>query len=156
MEKFSLREAIEQAVQTERLGFEFYLEMAKRFRDNLQMKDLCETLAQKELAHEKRFSGLMGAVKDGGEEDWAEVSKYLRAIVESEFFLGKDKSLPSLEGVKTVNEAVRFAIGFEKETLLYFYAIRDVLKEKDVVSQIIAEEKGHIVWLSRFTLGTTQ
>jgi rubrerythrin len=156
MEKFSLREAIEQAVQTERLGFEFYREMAKRFSDKPQTRDLCETLARKELDHEKRFSELMGAVKDGGEEDWDEVSKYLRAIVESEFFLGKGKSLPSLAAVKTVADAVRFAIGFEKETLLYFYAIRDVLKEKDVVSGIIAEEKTHILWLSRFDLGTKQ
>jgi len=156
MEKFSLREAIEQAVQTERLGYEFYMEMAKRFGDNPQMKELCETLAQKELDHEKRFSGLMRALRDDGEEDWDEVSKYLRAIVESEFFLGKGKSLPSLDGVKTVADAVRFAIGFEKETLLYFYAIRDALTGNDVVSRIIDEEKSHIVWLSRFALGTTQ
>jgi rubrerythrin len=153
MEKFSLREAVEQAVQTERLGYEFYLEMSKRFSDRPQMKDLCETLAQKELDHEKRFSELMGAVKDEGEEDWGEVSKYLRAIVESEFFLGKNKSLPSLEGVKTVADAIRFAIGFEKETLLYFYAVKDFLKEKNIVSQIIEEEKSHIIWLSRFASG---
>ncbi len=150
MEKFSMREAVEQAVQTERLGHDFYLEMAKMFGDNRQIKDLCETLARKELDHEKRFAELMGRVKDSGEEDWDEVSKYLRAIVESEFFLGKGKSLPSLDRVKSVADAVRIAIGFEKETLLYFYAIRDVLKEKEVVSQIIDEEKSHIVWLSRF------
>ncbi len=154
MEKFSLREAIEQAVQTEKLGFEFYREMARRFRDNPQMKELCETLAQKELDHEKRFSALMGALRDEREEDWEEVSKYLRAIVESEFFLGKGKSLPSLDEVKTVADAVRFAVGFEKETLLYFYAIRDALSGNDVISRIIDEEKSHIVWLSRFAAGT--
>jgi rubrerythrin len=150
METFSLREAVEQAVQTERLGHEFYLEMAKRFRDNAQMKELCETLAQKELDHEKRFSELMGEIRDNGEEDWDEVSKYLRAIVESEFFLGKGKSLPSLDRVKTVADAVKFATGFEKETLLYFYMIRDVLAGKDVISKIIDEEKSHIAWLNRF------
>ena len=150
METFSLREAVEQAVQTERLGHEFYLEMAKRFGDNAQMKELCETLAQKELDHEKRFSELLGDIRDEGEVDWDEVSKYLRAIVESEFFLGKGKSLPSLERVKTIADAVKFATGFEKETLLYFYMIRDMLAAKDVISRIIDEEKSHIVWLSRF------
>ena len=153
METYSLREAVEQAVQTERLGYEFYLEMAKRFRDNAQMKELCEKLAQNELDHEKMFSELMGKITDEGDVDWDEVSKYLRAIVESEFFLGKGKALPSFEGVKTVSDAVKFAMGFEKETLLYFYAIREVLGEKDVVSKIIAEEKSHIVWLSRFAAG---
>ncbi len=152
MEKFSVREAIEQAVQTEKLGFEFYREMARRFRDNLRMKELCEMLAEKELDHEKRFSELMGAVRDSGEENWEEVSKYLRAIVESEFFLGRGKSLPSLEAVKTVADAVRFATGFEKETLLYFYAMRDALNGNAVITGIIEEEKSHIVWLSRFAL----
>ena len=156
METFSLREAVEQAVQTERLGHEFYLEMAKRFGDNAQMKELCGTLAQKELDHEKRFSELLGDIRDEGEVDWDEVSKYLRAIVESEFFLGKGKSLPSLERVKTVADAVKFATGFEKETLLYFYMIRDMLPAKDVISRIIDEEKSHIVWLSRFSISTKQ
>lgn len=156
MEKFSLREAVEQAVQTEKLGGAFYQEMAKRFKDNSAMKELCETLAKKELDHEKRFSKLMGVVKDDGDVDWDEVSKYLRAIVESEFFLGKGKSLPSLDGVKTVAEAVAFAMGFEKETLLYFYAIRDMITGKDVVSQIIDEERSHIVWLNRLATGSSK
>jgi rubrerythrin len=153
MEKYSLREVVEQAVQTEKLGAEFYREMAERFRDNPGMKELCETLAKKELDHEKRFSELMGEVKDEGEVDWDEVSKYLRAIVESEFFLGRGKSLPALDGVRTVSEAVAFAMGFEKETLLYFYAMRDVIFRKDIVTQIIDEERSHIVWLNRFMTG---
>ena len=41
-------------------------------------------------------------------------------------------------------------MGFEKETLLYFYEIRNIIKEKDIVDEIINEEKSHIMWLSRF------
>ena len=74
----------------------------------------------------------------------------MRAIVESEFFLGKEKSLPSLEHLKTTEDAVHFAIGFEKETLLYFHSLKDVVKEKEVVDEIINEEKSHIRWLSDF------
>jgi rubrerythrin len=149
MEKFSLREAVEQAVQTEKLGYAFYRAVAEKFEDDSRMKELCETLADKEREHEKTFSDLAKVVRDEGVVDWEEVSKYLRAIVESEFFLGKEKSLPSLDGVKSVAEAVRFAVGFEKETLLYFYAIRDLIREKDVLSRIIEEEKSHIVWLNK-------
>jgi len=88
----------------------------------------------------------------GGEEPeaWADVSEYMRAIVESEFFLGREKSLPSLDHLKTVEDAVRFAMGFEKETLLYFYGLRDAVQEKDVVDEIINEEKSHIMWLAKF------
>lgn len=150
MEKFSISEVIEQAVRAEKLGYEFYTRMAKKFKKDNQLQGLFKTLAEKELQHEKTFSDLKTKVKDEEPEGWEDVSEYLRAIVESEFFLGKKKSLPSLEHVKSAAGAVKFALGFEKETLLYYYAIRDVIKEKDVVDEIINEERSHIMWLNRF------
>ena len=150
MEKFSVSEAIEQAVQTERLGYQFYSSMAKKFEKNESFKKLFDTLAQKELRHEKAFSELKEITGDEEPEGWGDVSQYLRAIVESEFFLGKNKSLPSLEHVESIGDAVNFAMGFERETLLYFHEIRNIIKEKDIVDEIINEEKSHIMWLSRF------
>jgi rubrerythrin len=150
MAMFSLSEVIEEAVQTEKLGYQFYTEMSKKFIENVRLKELFDTLALKEQGHEKKFSDLKEKVSGEERVDWEEVSKYLRAIVESEFFLGKGKSLPSMENVKTVADAVKLALGFEKQTLLYFHAIRDAVKEKSVVDEIIAEERSHIVWLSDF------
>ena len=153
MEKFSIREAVAQAVQTEKLGYQFYTSMAERFRADEGLKNLFTILALKELRHEKTFSELLGILKDPEPADWEEAEQYLRAIVESEFFLGKNKSLPSMEKVKTVEDAVNFAVGFEKNTLLYFYGIRDAVKEKEVVDEIINEERSHIRWLNRFRQG---
>jgi len=150
MEKYSISEVIEQAVQTEKLGYQFYTAMADRFKEDAGLKKLFETLGAKELVHEKRFSELKEITGTVEPEGWEEASQYLRAIVESEFFLGKHKSLPDLKHVHTVGAALDFAMGFEKETLLYFHSIREVIKEKDVVDEIINEEKSHIMWLSRF------
>jgi rubrerythrin len=150
MEKYSISEVIEQAVQSERLGYQFYKTMAERFKHDNGLKKLFETLGAKELVHEKMFSELKDITGTVEPEGWEEASQYLRAIVESEFFLGKHKSLPDLKNVHTVDAAVDFAMGFEKETLLYFHTIREVVKEKDVVDEIINEEKSHIMWLSRF------
>ncbi len=150
MERYSIREVVEQAVRTERLGYEFYTTIAKRFEKSEGLKKLFETLAGKELVHEKMFLELRDMMGEDEPEAWADVSEYMRAIVESEFFLGRNKSLPSLDHVKTVEDALRFAMGFEKETLLYFYALRDAVKEKDVVDEIINEERSHIMWLAKF------
>lgn len=150
MERFSIREVVEQAVRTERLGYEFYTAIAKRFEKNDGLKRLFETLANKELVHEKMFLELRDMMGEEEPEAWADVSEYMRAIVESEFFLGGGKSLPSLDHLKTVEDAVRFAMGFEKETLLYFHALRDAVQQKDVVDEIINEEKSHIMWLAKF------
>jgi rubrerythrin len=150
MAMFSLSEVIEEAVQTEKLGYQFYTQMSNKFSENLRLKELFDMLAIKELGHEKKFTELKEKASSEERVDWEEVSKYLRAIVESEFFLGKGKSLPSMDHVKTVADAVKLALGFEKQTLLYFHAIRDAVKEKSVVEEIIAEERSHIVWLSDF------
>ena len=150
MDKFSIREVLEQAVQTEKLGYQFYTTMAVRFKENEKLVKLFGTLAEKELRHEKTYAEMKDTVGDDEPEGWEEISHYLRAIVESQFFLGKNKSLPSMEHVNTVSDAVNYAMEFEKETLLYFYGIRDAVREKELVDEIINEEKSHIMWLSTF------
>ncbi|MEW6052419.1 MAG: ferritin family protein [Nitrospirota bacterium] len=148
MVTFSVREIVEQAVQAEKLGNEFYTEMAKKFHDNSELKKLFDLLAAHELRHGASFSGLEKTLQDTSPEGWDEVAQYLRAIVDSEFFLGTDKCLPSLEHVKTAAEAIDFALCFERETLLYYYTLRESVKEKEVIDAIIKEEKSHIVWLN--------
>ena len=150
MEKFSIREALEQAVQTEKLGYQFYTAMAKRFKENERLDKLFTTLAEKELRHEKTYSDLKETVGDAEPEGWEDIAQYMRAMVESEFFLGKNKSLSSMNKINTIEDAVNFALGFEKETLLYFYGIRDAVREKEIVDEIINEEKSHIMWLISF------
>jgi len=145
---FSVREVVEQAVQTEKLGKEFYTQMAEKFRDKAELKKLFELLATHEIRHGESFLGLENQLKDEEPEGWGEVTLYLRALVDSEFFLGKDKCLPSLEHVKTAAEAIDFALCFERETLLYYYTLREALKEKEIIDTIIREEKSHIVWLN--------
>jgi rubrerythrin len=151
MKKLSVNEVIEQAIRTEHLGYEFYTKTAQKFESDMSLNTLFSTLAQKELQHEEKFMKLKDNVDDDeGIENWEEVSNYFRAVVESEFFLGKNKSLPSLDNITSVSEAVKFAIGFERETLLYFCGLREAVKEADVIEEIIKEEKSHIMWLSKY------
>ncbi|HMK50114.1 MAG TPA: ferritin family protein [Thermodesulfovibrionales bacterium] len=145
---FSIREVVEQAIQTEKIGNEFYTSMAKKFHEENELKKLFETLAAQEIKHEHVFLSIKDKIKDTAPEGWDEVSLYLKAIVDSEFFLGKDKSLSSVKEVHSSVDAIKFALGFERETLLYYYGLRDMVPEKKIVDQIIQEEKSHIVWLS--------
>jgi rubrerythrin len=150
MGDYSVSEVVEQAVQTEKLGYDFYTQISQKFTDNEGLKNLFDTLAVKEQQHEVTFRALKDKVADQKFENWEEAGKYMKSIVESEFFLGNDKSLLSLEHIKSVEDAVKFAIGFEKETLLYFYHLKDALNDKDTIDEIIKEEQSHIVWLSDF------
>jgi rubrerythrin len=152
MNNYNINEVIEMAVQTERLGFQFYTSIAEKFKKNAELVKLFTTLASKEKTHEKTFSDLKDLVAKSGPEpvEWGEVTNYMRAFVESEFFLGRHKSLPSMDRIKSEKEAVSFALGFEKETLLYFMELRKIVKEKEMVDEIINEEKSHIMWLAAF------
>ncbi len=58
MTTFSVREVVEQAIQTEKLGNEFYIKMAERFLDHSELKKLFELLAAQEAGHELNFSNL--------------------------------------------------------------------------------------------------
>lgn len=157
MNKYSIDEVLEMAVQTETLGYQFYTGMAEKFKKDAGLVKLFTTLASKEKLHEKAFLGLKDQVRKNGTEpiEWEEVTNYMRAYVESEFFLGRGKALPSMDHLKTVGEVVKFALGFEKETLLYFMELRAIVKDKKVVDEIINEEKSHIVWLDAFKRGLT-
>ncbi len=156
MGEYTVSEIVEQAVQTEKLGFDFYTKMSEKFADNQGLKELFDTLAVKEQQHEAIFTSLKEKVADKKFENWEEAGKYMRSIVESEFFLGSNKSLPSYDHIETVEDAVKFAMGFEKETLLYFYFLSDAVNivnppgQEDTIIRIIKEEKSHLVWLSEF------
>ena len=158
MNRYSIDELMEMAIQTEVLGAQFYRSIAERFKKDEGLHKLFITLASKELVHERNFRELKATIAKQGAEpvEWEEVGNFMRALVESEFFLGKHKALPEMQNVRTVTEAIRFAIGFEKETLLYFFELRTIMKEKEVVDEIISEEKGHIRWLDAFRNSLTK
>jgi len=101
------------------------------------------------VKHYQTFAKMAQAVSDKPlmtDDEWEQYVKYLNSTVQSSFFEGPDKALAAAKQVKGEKEAVRAAIGFEKETLLFFYDLRDVVSGADrtFVDKIVAEEKSHI------------
>lgn len=152
MEDYSAKEVVEMAIRTERLGAQYYNELSERFKDNKEFYELFSKLGEREIEHERIFTKLKDSLPDEEYEGWADVSEYLRAYVQSAFFIGRDKSLPHMSGIQNVNAAMRLALSFERETLLYFYGLRDGIKNKEIVDEIIKEEKGHVFWISRYII----
>ena len=80
------------------------------------------------------------------DEEWDLYMDYLRGTVQSAFFEGTDKALALADSVTDSQTAIQMAIGFEKETLLFFYDLRDRIPGADrpVLDQVIDEEKRHV------------
>jgi rubrerythrin len=150
MESYSAREVIEMAVQTEKLGYDFYLKMAEKFREDLEVKGIFEKLALREQVHQKTFAELKTLLGDEEPEKWDEVAPFMKALIESAFFIGKEQSTAHVDHIQDFRGAVGFALAFEKETLLFFHSIRAFVTEKEMIDEIINEETSHIMWLNSF------
>jgi len=149
---FSGDEIIEMAVKTEETGYTFY-NLASENATSDKLKDLFAYLAKEELKHKEAYLALTDAIGETAQGlpiDWEEMSLYVKAMTDSSFFLGGDKNINLATMSSNEKEAVDFAIGFEKDTLLFFYHLRDIVKEtnRPVVDGIINEEKVHIQKLS--------
>ncbi|MBC8412297.1 MAG: ferritin family protein [Nitrospira sp.] len=150
MDNFSIHEVLQQAVQTEKLGYELYIKLANRFEKDEKLKKLFEMLAVQEQIHEQTFTEMLETIDDKAIEKPEEVELYMRAIVESEYFIVDETQLPSIDNMNNIEEAIHYALGFERQTLLYYYGLRDLVKEKAVINKLVAEEKKHIVLLYDF------
>ncbi len=145
---FSGDELIRIAVKTEETGYEYYQLAAKNTKAD-KLKDLFDYLAKAELKHKETYLGLMGMIEEfpqGVPVDWDELGLYIQSMTDSSFFLGSDTPINMASKATNDLEAIHFAIAFEKDTLLFFYQLIDLLKskEKPIVEKIINEEKKHI------------
>ena len=150
---FSGEEIIEMAVKTEETGYEFY-QMALDNASTDELKNLFDYLAKEELKHKETYSGLKDAIGEtvqGVPVDWDELDSYIKAMTDSSFFLGGDKSINLAAKASSDKEAIDFAMKFEKDTLLFFYQLAELVKpvNKPIVEKIIQEEKLHITKLAK-------
>jgi len=156
MEKFSMLEALNTAVETEKLGIEFYGKLFDTVKDK-ELKELFKTLREEEAEHLVKYINLKkeyekrGRIVDLGEE----AQLFLKALSESEIFKEADMILKKFKEGMGIKEAVSYALEFEKQTLLFFYYLWDVIepKHRDILTEILKEERNHIINLNEL-LGT--
>lgn len=145
---FSGPEVIEMAIRTEENGEKFYQAHAEK-EEVESVKSLFTYLANEEAKHIEDFSKLYDMVKETGETifgDYEEFKAYMGTFADSKFLTNFTAEADKIKDSKDVSEIIEFAIGFEKETLLFFYGLLDFISEKgrDIVKNIIEQEKAHV------------
>lgn len=148
MAVFTAAEAINIALRIEETGEAFYRGVAGKVQDPA-LRATFEDLAVQEQRHYNTFMKLSGYVMDApshSPQEWEEYVQYLQAAVDNALFAGPDKALAMAESVTDVQEALRMALGFEKDTLLFYYDLRELMRESDrpIIGEIIREEKAHV------------
>jgi rubrerythrin len=145
---FRASDVTELAMELEKSGEAFYRAVARKV-GSAQVQALFEDLADQEVIHYKIFAKLFQAVHGKPfmtDEEWNTYQDYLGATVQSAFFEGADKALAVADEVKDEQEALRMAIRFEKETVLFFHDLYDVVPalDKGTIEKVIDEEKRHV------------
>jgi len=153
--RFNADEIFEMAEQIERNGARFYRKAAEGAEDPETRRTLLG-LAEMEDDHEKTFASMraklsaeerMPTVFDPG----GEAAMYLQAMAGGYVFdVGADPS-ELLTGQETIAEILRKAIGLEKDSIVFYTGMTEIVPERlgrDWVFGIIKEEMGHITTLS--------
>lgn len=148
MALFTASEALEMAMEIEKNGEVFYSGAAER-SDDPEVKALFEELAVQEQAHYRVFERMAGRLKAPPAlpaEEYDQYQAYLLVALDNALFAGPDRALALAEQAGDRETALRSAIGFEKDTMLFFYDLREMVGEPDQepVSAVIGEERKHL------------
>lgn len=143
----SAKEIFSMAMEVEKSGRAYYQTVVKQ-ASSADLKDFFTYLADQEQAHYVFFKSLESEIEDFiiEQEDWDQISEYIRAFTETRFFIGEEKAISFAGQAKDMIQAIDYAIGFEKDTLLFFYELLSVTppRSKTAARKIVDEEKRHI------------
>jgi len=154
---FNADEIFEMAIQIEANGAKFYRKAAD-LQQEPDNKAFLEKLARMEDKHKTTFEAMRKAVSEGQKQETVfdpanELSMYLKAMADNHGGEGDPDVAESLTGEESMEEIITTAIGLEKESILFYLGLKDLVPAKyghDKLDDIIREEKLHIAQLNGF------
>lgn len=153
---FNADEIFDIAEQIERNGQTFYATSAQRVSEPAAKKVL-QNLADMEADHLKTFQALHAKLDAKAKEEltWDpddESVAYLRAAADSHIFKATADPTSLLGDNAGARETLELALQFEKDSVVYFMGIADMVPErlgKSEVLDLAKQEQGHIALIQR-------
>ena len=147
---FTADDAFEMAEQLERNGARFYRMAAESVSDQ-NAEQMLMDLAVIEDDHEKTFAALRVELKAAEKiqtdfDPEGESLLYLHALADTRLFFEKEINTKSLAAI------LKDAIAAEKDSIVFYLGMKDMVSErmgKNQIDAVIKEEMGHIYLLSR-------
>lgn len=150
---FNADEAFEIAEQIERNGARFYRRAAEIIED-VESRKMLLALAEAEVEHEDTFKRLRSRlVNDPNSYDpEGEGASYLKSIANSKIFMANKDATVDFTGKETLEDILRLAIAREKDTVMFFLAVKETAldsENKAKIEAIVREELSHVALLSK-------
>ncbi len=152
---FSADEVFKMGMDVEKNGEAYYNRAAELAKDP-QIKETFAYLAGEEQKHWEKFKELRESLPPKfslptvGDPEGLE-SLYLDALVKSHLFSNEREAEEVASKVEDEIEALRAALTFEKDTILFFQAMRSMTREdlgQDKIDMLIKEEHKHVIRIS--------
>lgn len=151
---FSVLEVTQMAINIEKQGYEFYMNVAKNATSE-KAKAIFLLLAEQEKKHIDMFTNLSNVLKDMDSMDDSylfdeNVSLYIEALTDNEVF--KETQTGRVSNIISSKEAIKEGIQAEKNSILFYTEILNNTKATDVKSVLellIEEEKKHVIDLTQ-------
>jgi rubrerythrin len=152
---FNIDEVFEIAEQIEVNGSRFYRQAAE-LSQLAEHKNMLLKLAEMEDQHQKTFALMREKIKQTKQslsyDPNQEAALFLQAFASGYVFDPTADSSALIKGQKSMADILHLAIGFEKDSIVFYLGIEKILlNEDDIVHvrAIIKEEMGHITLLAR-------
>lgn len=156
MTAIDVRELIRLAKRDEDVGAEFYQKLAEK-AESEDLKEKFLEIREQEIGHSERFQEMLEEMSDYvPQEDFpGEYEQYFQSFLSKREYLDSGDAVEAASGIESDMEAIKFALSQEKNTLLFFLEMKELVpssQQREMVHEVIDEERDHIVELSQMIM----
>ncbi|MGC9196503.1 MAG: ferritin-like domain-containing protein [Syntrophobacteraceae bacterium] len=152
---FNSGEVFQAAIKIEENGLNFYT-MAHKAVSDPEIAQLFASLADEEVGHRKYFESLLSEMPEELKRPTVsdpeqEIGMYIEALADQHVFGPGAKQADIPANLATVEDALKLAIQFEKDSVVFYLGMQEATcegKAKDAVGLLVKEELAHVRRLS--------
>ncbi|MBI4650926.1 ferritin family protein [Candidatus Desantisbacteria bacterium] len=148
---FAGSEIVELGIQIEKNGRDFYNILAGK-ANNKKITQTFIYLAKEEDGHIKVFNDLLNSVSkyEPVEAYPEEYFAYMHILADEYVFIQNNKGTELAQKINTITDAIKMAIEFEKDSILFFEGMKKLVNQKDqkIIEDLISQEQNHLRQLS--------
>ncbi|MBD3179395.1 MAG: hypothetical protein GF417_07180 [Candidatus Latescibacteria bacterium] len=156
MAAIDVRELLRLAKKDEDVGAEFYQALSEQVEDSGLRDEILE-IKEQEIGHSRRFQEMIDELSDYvPQEDFpGEYEQYYQSFLSKREYLETGQAVEMASNIESDMEGLKLALSQEKNTLLFFLEMKELVptgQHREMVHQVIDEERDHIVQLSQMIL----
>jgi len=152
---FNADEMFQIAIKIEENGARFYRRAAE-LQSDPSNREMLGKLEAMEKSHQNTFEKMRSRITDAEKtatvfDPAGDASQYLAAMADTHGGEGDPSAADALTGKSSMNEIVNIAIGLEKESILFYLGLKDLVPPEfgqDKLDEIIGQERRHIIQLN--------